>query len=74
MLARNPGGEYSTEHQQRIFLAGLEALKQEKQAALEIKKALSTIFYRRIYPLSPMRPFKAISPRRFPVVTIPGMR
>lgn len=70
MLARNPGGEYSTEHQQRIFLAGLEALKQEKQAALEIKKALSTIFYRRIYPLSPMRPFKAISPRRFPVVTI----
>lgn len=40
MLARNPGGEYSTEHQQRIFLAGLEALKQEKQAALEIKKGV----------------------------------
>lgn len=40
MLVRNPGGVYSTEHQQRIFLAGLEALKQEKQAALDIKKGV----------------------------------
>lgn len=40
MLVLNPGGDNSTEHQQHIFLAGLEALKQEKQAALEIKKGV----------------------------------
>lgn len=38
MLAHNPGGEYSTEHQQRIFLAGLETLKHDKQTALETQK------------------------------------
>ncbi|ROR11509.1 phosphoenolpyruvate--protein phosphotransferase [Erwinia sp. JUb26] len=37
MLARNPGGEYSAEQQQRIFLAGLATLKDEKLTALEIK-------------------------------------
>ena len=40
MLARNPGGEYSTEHQQRIFLAGLETLKHDKQTALETQKGV----------------------------------
>ncbi|MBM7342124.1 phosphoenolpyruvate--protein phosphotransferase [Pantoea coffeiphila] len=37
MLARNPGGDYSAEQQQRIFQAGLAALKDEKLTALEIK-------------------------------------
>lgn len=40
MLTRNPGGEYSTEHQQRIFLAGLETLKHDKQTALETQKGV----------------------------------
>lgn len=40
MLARNPGGEYSTEHQQRIFMAGLETLKHDKQTALETQKGV----------------------------------
>lgn len=40
MQARNPCGEYSSEHQQRLFLAGLETLKHEKQTALEIKKGV----------------------------------
>ncbi|CAM3326861.1 Phosphoenolpyruvate-protein phosphotransferase [Klebsiella spallanzanii] len=40
MLTRNPGGEYSTERQQRIFLAGLETLKHDKQTALETQKGV----------------------------------
>ncbi|HCB1502294.1 TPA: phosphoenolpyruvate--protein phosphotransferase [Klebsiella michiganensis] len=40
MLARNPGGEHSAEHQQRIFLAGLETLKHDKQTALETQKGV----------------------------------
>lgn len=40
MLARNPGGNDQAEHQQHIFLAGLETLKNDKQAALDMNKGV----------------------------------